>query len=44
MLIGVGRAHRRSAVPFGPFMLTGAALGILAGPGLWDAYLRVMGA
>jgi leader peptidase (prepilin peptidase) / N-methyltransferase len=44
VLIAVGRAQRRSAVPFGPFMLTGAALGIFAGPELWGAYLRLMGA
>ncbi|HEX3830022.1 MAG TPA: prepilin peptidase [Sporichthyaceae bacterium] len=42
-LIAAGRAQRRSAVPFGPFMLAGAAFGIFAGSDLWSAYLRVVG-
>ncbi len=43
-LIALGLAQRRSAVPFGPFMLTGAALGIFVGSHLWSAYLRLVGA
>jgi hypothetical protein len=30
-------------VPHGPFMLTGAAAGLFAGPQLWDVYLAVTG-
>jgi leader peptidase (prepilin peptidase)/N-methyltransferase len=46
-LIGValfasGRVQRRQKVPFGPFMLGGAALGIFVGPSLWSAYLGAM--
>jgi leader peptidase (prepilin peptidase)/N-methyltransferase len=44
VLIAAGRARRRSAIPFGPFMLTGAALAIFAGSDLWSAYLRLVGA
>jgi leader peptidase (prepilin peptidase) / N-methyltransferase len=47
-LIGVAllvtrRAGRGSAMPFGPWMLAGAWLGILAGAPLADAYLRLTG-
>lgn len=38
-LIASGRVERRAKVPFGPFMLSGAALGIFLGPTLWSAYL-----
>jgi leader peptidase (prepilin peptidase) / N-methyltransferase len=43
-LVGValmlaGRARRRTAIPFGPFMVAGATLGAFAGPALWSAYL-----
>lgn len=33
------RAHRRSHLAFGPFLLAGALVGLLAGPALADAYL-----
>jgi leader peptidase (prepilin peptidase)/N-methyltransferase len=35
----LGRAARKSKIPFGPFMLTGALTGILVGQRLADAYL-----
>ena len=38
-----GRATRRSGIPFGPWMLAGAWLGILAGGPLWAAYLALIG-
>lgn len=38
-LLATGRATRRSAVPFGPFMLAGALLAVVAGGRLADAYL-----
>lgn len=38
ILLVLRRADRRSAVPFGPWMLAGAWLGILAGPMIWRWY------
>lgn len=35
------RANRKSALPFGPFLLAGALLGLLLGPIVGDAYLSV---
>jgi leader peptidase (prepilin peptidase)/N-methyltransferase len=37
------RAGRRSAVPFGPWMIAGAWLGIVAGPTAWSWYAAVLG-
>lgn len=37
------RAGRRSSLPFGPFMLAGAALGLVAGASLAQWYLQVSG-
>lgn len=39
VLMLVGRATRTSRVPFGPWMVVGALIGVLAGEGLWSAYL-----
>lgn len=39
VLLVAGRAGRRSKVPFGPWMLAGAWLGLVAGELLWSAYL-----
>jgi leader peptidase (prepilin peptidase) / N-methyltransferase len=33
------KAHRGTAIPFGPFMLAGAAIGAVAGHTLWAWYL-----
>lgn len=41
-LMAVGRAGRRSQIPFGPSMLAGAALGIFAGPAIWGVYLGTL--
>ncbi|MGQ0465220.1 MAG: prepilin peptidase [Sporichthyaceae bacterium] len=38
-----GKAKRRSALPFGPFMLTGAAVGIFVGSAVWSGYLSAVG-
>ena len=38
-----GRAGRRSGIPFGPWMLAGAWLGIFLGPTIWAAYLGALG-
>ena len=42
-LLLVGGAGRKTKVPFGPFMLAGALLAVLAGQSLADAYLRLSG-
>lgn len=42
MLLATKRATRTSAVPFGPFMLFGALVGIVAGPHLWQSYLALL--
>ncbi|MBU4215052.1 MAG: prepilin peptidase [Actinobacteria bacterium] len=39
VLMVVGRAGRRTAIPFGPWMLLGAAVGAVWGEPLWAAYL-----
>ena len=36
------RASRRTAIPFGPWMLAGAWVGILAGPALGAWYLGLL--
>lgn len=37
------RANRKSGIPFGPWMLAGAWVGIFFGGALWDTYLFVLG-
>ena len=37
------KAGRRSALPFGPFLLVGALAGLVAGPWMADAYLGLLG-
>lgn len=34
-----GRAGRGSGIPFGPWMIAGAAIGVLVGEAVWSAYL-----
>lgn len=41
-LMAVGRAGRKTALPFGPFMLAGTAVGILVGQHLADLYLGTL--
>ncbi len=43
LLIAGGRAGRRSALPFGPFMILGALAAILGAGGLGDFYLDLIG-
>lgn len=43
ILIITGRGTRRTAIPFGPWMLIGAWVGIFAGAAVADAYLRLIG-
>ncbi|WP_341805247.1 prepilin peptidase [Nocardioides ochotonae] len=42
-LIASGRVGRRARVPHGPFLLSGAVLGMFAGASLWEGYLGVVG-
>jgi leader peptidase (prepilin peptidase)/N-methyltransferase len=37
------RARRRAGIPFGPWMLAGAWVGVLAGNAVWSAYLALLG-
>jgi leader peptidase (prepilin peptidase) / N-methyltransferase len=41
-LLVTGRASRGSGIPFGPWMIAGAALGVAAGAPLWNAYLGLL--
>ena len=41
-LIASRRADRRTAVPFGPWMIAGAWLAILAGDGLTRSYVDLL--
>lgn len=43
VLVLTGRASRSSAIPFGPFMLLGAWIGIFFGPAVWAGYLHLVG-
>jgi leader peptidase (prepilin peptidase)/N-methyltransferase len=40
-LVVAGRAGRKSGIPFGPWMLAGAFLGLAVGETAWSAYLGV---
>lgn len=42
VLLATRRVTRKSAVPFGPWMVVGAALGVAVGEPLWSAYLGLM--
>lgn len=42
-LVASGRVARGGGIPFGPWMLGGAWLGILAGPTIGSAYLALLG-
>nr|WP_231126931.1 A24 family peptidase [Motilibacter aurantiacus] len=42
-LLAGRRATRKTAIPYGPFMLVGALLGVLAGSSITGAYLDVIG-
>lgn len=41
-LLLAGRASRKSGIPFGPWMLLGAALGVAVGERVWSAYLGAL--
>lgn len=42
-LLALRRADRRTRIPFGPWMILGAWLGVAVGPVVWDAYLGWFG-
>ena len=42
-LMAFRRASRKTALPFGPFMLLGAAVGVAAGTTLAHSYLSLTG-
>ena len=42
-LLASGRAGRRSSIPFGPWMLAGAWIGVFGGPFIASAYFSVLG-
>lgn len=41
-LLALGRAHRRTGIPFGPWMIAGAAVGLVAGTSVAGWYLRLL--
>jgi leader peptidase (prepilin peptidase)/N-methyltransferase len=42
VLLAAGRARRGTAIPFGPWMIAGAVVGVAAGESIWNAYLGVL--
>ena len=40
-LMVTGRARRGTRMPFGPYLVAGCAIGLVAGAALWDGYLRL---
>ncbi|WP_341952896.1 prepilin peptidase [Salinibacterium sp. TMP30] len=42
-LLLIGRARRRTAIPFGPWMIAGAWLGIAFGSQIWNGYMVATG-
>lgn len=42
VLLATGVVDRKTGVPFGPWMLLGAAVGIAVGAPLWSAYLNLL--
>lgn len=43
VLLATRRAGRKSGIPFGPWMLAGAWVGIFFGNAIWNAYLSTIG-
>lgn len=43
VLMVAGRARRGTGIPFGPWMLLGALLGVTVGERLWSSYLGLLG-
>lgn len=43
VLLATGRARAKARVPHGPFLLSGALLGMFAGQAIWSGYLGLVG-
>lgn len=43
VLVVTRRAGRRSGIPFGPWMVGGAWIGIFFGAGIWNSYVALIG-
>lgn len=43
VLVVLRRARRGTGIPFGPWMLAGAWVGVFAGPSIWSGYLTLLG-
>ncbi|MDT4925750.1 MAG: leader peptidase (prepilin peptidase) / N-methyltransferase [Pseudonocardiales bacterium] len=43
VLMAVGRGNRKTAIPFGPYLIVGALVAIFAAHPIADAYLRMVG-
>ncbi|BDZ49061.1 prepilin peptidase [Frondihabitans sucicola] len=43
ILLGTKRVGRKGGIPFGPWMLVGAWVGIFLGPSIWAGYLSFLG-
>lgn len=43
LLLATGKAKRGTGIPFGPWMILGAAIGAVWGPELFNQYLRLVG-
>lgn len=43
VLVVLRLARRGTGIPFGPWMLAGAWVGVLAGPSIWSGYLTLLG-
>ena len=43
VLLLSGRVSRKGGIPFGPWMLAGAWVGIFAGEAIWNSYLALFG-
>ena len=42
VLMAARRAGRRSHIPFGPFLVVGGAVGLVAGQAIWEAYTQAL--
>ncbi|UFU15825.1 prepilin peptidase [Curtobacterium sp. C1] len=43
VLVTLRRTDRKGGIPFGPWMVSGAWVGVFFGTGLWNAYLALIG-
>jgi leader peptidase (prepilin peptidase)/N-methyltransferase len=43
LLLATGRGNRKTAIPYGPYMIAGAYIAIFVAQPVWDAYLDLLG-